>query len=87
MGLRDYRKYKREQELKESGVISDLYTKIKELEEQIKDLKAQRYVKSGYDNLSEDDKKKIKMALDKQTKPEDFIGLFTGNIEEFNPNA
>lgn len=89
MGLRDYRKYKKEQELKDSETISLLLKRIDELEKKVAELEKRpmHYVSSGYEKLTEDEKKKVKMAQDGKTKPEDFIKLFTGEIEEFNPNA
>lgn len=88
MGLRDYRKYKKEQELKGSETISLLLKRIDELEKKVAELeKRSTPSASSYDKLSEEEKKKIKAVQDGKTKPEDFIKLFTGNIEEFNPNA
>ena len=91
MGLSDYRKYKREKELKESETVSFLMKRIDELEKRIADLENPdvEHVKvmSSYNNLSDEEKTKIKMAVDKQTKPEDFVKMFTGGEQEFNPNA
>lgn len=85
MGLKDYRKFKREQELKESETISFLLIEIGKLKEEVENLKAQ--LSAPAINITDDEKKKIKMAQDGKTKPEDFIKLFTTDLEEFNPNA
>ena len=82
MGLKDYRKYKKEQELKESETISFLIKRIEKLEAEVQLLATGR--PSGF---TEDEKAKIKAIQDKKTKPEDFIQMFTGDLEEFNPNA
>ena len=88
MGLSDYKKYKFEKQLKDSETISFLLKKIDELEKKVVELSTtEPKVARGYDSLSEDEKKKIRMAIEKKTKPEDFINLFTGDLQEFNPNA
>lgn len=82
MGLSDYKKYKREKELKESETISFLIKRIEKLEQEVKLLSLGN--QSGF---SKDDEAKIKAIQDKKTKPEDFIKMFTGDLEDFNPNA
>lgn len=84
MGMREYKKFKREQELKESETISLLIKEVEELKARVSSLEA---VLQAAPKLSEDEKKKIKVLQDKKTKPEDFISMFTGDLEEFNPNA
>ena len=86
MGLGDYRKYKREQELKNSETISLLIKRIEELEKEVALLKQATEV-PPVKIFTDAEKKAIKDIQDKKTKPEDFIEMFTGDLEEFNPNA
>ena len=93
MGLKDYRKFKREQELKDSETISFLVNEISTLNNEIRMLKGEiellkkqnQFVQAPV--LDEKEKEKIKAMFDSKTKPEDFIKLFADDIEEFNPNA
>ena len=83
MGLRDYKRWKKEEELKTSETILSLEKRIAELELKLQQLETPVVV----NHISAEDKKKMKMAQDAATKPQDFINLFTGDLEEFNPNA
>ncbi len=86
MGLRDYRKYKKELDLKNSETISFLTKRIEELENEVKELKSQRTTIVKTEKMSEKDKARLK-ALQEKTSPQDFINLFTDDLEEFDPNA
>ena len=87
MGLREYRKFKREEELKESETISFLMNKINELEKEVAELKEQKTIYVQPTGLTEDEKKKMKAIQDQKTKPEDFISMFTEDLQEFTPNV
>ena len=84
MGLKEFRKWKKEKELQESETIVTLLKRIDDLEKRLKKLEGMEPLPV---HLTADEKTKMKMAQDKATKPQDFINLFTGNLEEFNPNA
>ena len=87
MGLKDYRKYKREQELKESETISLLFQEIERLNMEVAQLKEERTVFVKANNLTEEEKKTIQQIHEAKGKPEDVIKLFTNDLQEFDPNA
>lgn len=94
MGLADYKKYKFENQLKESEIISFLLNKVEELEKELLEVKKMIPAEhednkkiSNYDNLSPEEKKAIKDIAERSVKPADFIKQFTGDLEEFDPHA
>ena len=87
MGLKDYRKYKREQELKESETISLLFQAIEKLNMEVAQLKEERTVFVKANNLTEEEKKTIQRIQESKGKPEDVIKLFANDLQEFDPNA
>ena len=87
MGLKDYRKYKREQELKESETISLLFQAIEKLNMEVAQLKEERTVFVKANNLTDEEKKTIQQIQEAKGKPEDVIKLFTNDLQEFDPNA
>lgn len=84
MGLSDYRKYKKEQELKGSETISSLRNEIEQLKKEIAELKS-IYVAPKVFTKEEEDK--IKKIQENVAKPREIIEMFATDLEEFNPNA
>lgn len=89
MGLADYKKFKREQELKESDYIQSLNKKIEDLTSMVENLtKEVELLKSkNVVPLTKEEKEEVKKAQALKGKPEDFVELFTKDLQEFNPNA
>ncbi len=85
MGLSDYKKYKFDKQVQESELILSLLNRIESLEKKVEFLEGRlaAFEIPAKTPLTEDEKKKLKMLQDEKTKPEDFIKLFTGDIEEF----
>lgn len=86
MGLKDYKTYKKRQELLE------LLSSFGITEEDLKYLhSALKIVKEGNINkpveITDEQKKKIKDKLDKTLTPEQMIQAFAGETEEFYPNG
>lgn len=87
MGLSEFKKWKFEKKLKESELYASLVKEIESLKAEVAALKAREEAIPTPKKFTDSQMKTMKSEQDKKAKPEDFINLFTGNIQEFNPNA
>jgi len=93
MGLKGYRKYRRDEEIRgflsiygitESDLryLHDAISIVKELKS-----RADETPISGSRSPSEEQRKEFKERKDNALKPEDIVSMFADDVEEFYPNG